>query len=105
MTLQTVFCQTGQDEEQVKFREALLRLHTYSTTYEDYILFSTHFWNNLTPTLRAKFDYVLHLLPTRASVLEFNCWKLVAVVNLYCIVMPNIVIQRLKRSNLMMQKD
>jgi len=56
----------------------LLRLRTYSTTYEDYILFSTHFWNNLTPTLRAKFDDVLHLLPTRASVLEFNCWKLVA---------------------------
>ena len=78
VTLQTVFRQTGQDEEQVKFREALLRLRTYSTTYEDYTLFSTQFWNNLTPALRVEFDNVLHLLPTRASVLEFNCWKLVS---------------------------
>ena len=76
--MKTVFHQTGQDEEQVKFREALLRLHTYSTTYEDYTLFSTQFWNNLTPALRAEFDDVLHLLPTHASVLEFNCQKLVA---------------------------
>jgi ATP-dependent DNA helicase PIF1 len=78
VTLQTVFRQSGQDEEQVKFREALLRLRTYSTTYEDYTLFSTQFWNNLTPALRAEFVDVLHLLPTRASVLEFNCQKLVA---------------------------
>jgi hypothetical protein len=78
VTLQTVFRQTGQDEEQVKFREALLRLRTYSTTYEDYTLLSTQFWNNLTPTLRAEFDDVLHLLPTHASVLEFNFGKLVA---------------------------
>ena len=78
VTLQTVFCQTGQDAEQVKFREALLRLRTYSTTPEDYALFSTQFWDFLTPALQAEFDDVLHLLPTRASVLEFNCRKLVA---------------------------
>ena len=40
VTLQIVFRQTGQDEEQVKFRGALLRLRTYSTTIEDYTLFS-----------------------------------------------------------------
>src|SRR6202050_5587900 len=78
VTLQTVFHQTGQDAEQVKFREALLRLHIYSTTPEDYALFSTQFWDILTPALRAEFDDVLHLLPTCASVLEFNCCKLVA---------------------------
>src|ERR1700683_2362028 len=78
VTLQTVFRQTGQDVEQVKFREALLRLRTYSTTPEDYALFSTQFWDFLTPALWAEFDDVLHLLPTCASVLEFNCCKLVA---------------------------
>ena len=70
VTLKTIFRQTGQDEEQVKFREALLRLRTYSTTHDDYTLFSTQFWNNLAPDSRAEFDNVLHLLPTRASVLE-----------------------------------
>jgi ATP-dependent DNA helicase PIF1 len=78
VTLKTVFRQTGENVEQVKFREALLRLRTYSSTPEDYALFSTQFWDILTPALRAEFDDVLHLLPTRASVLEFNCRKLVA---------------------------
>ena len=68
VTLKTVFCQTGQNAEQVKFREALLRLHTYSTTPEDYALFSTQFWDILTPALQAEFNDVLHLLPTCASV-------------------------------------
>jgi len=51
VTLQTVFHQTGQDVEQVEFKEALLRLCTYSTTPEDHALFSTQFWDILTPTL------------------------------------------------------
>ena len=73
VTLKTDFHQTGQNAEQVRFREALLRLRTYSTTPEDYALFSTQSWEILTPALRAKFNDVLHLLPTCASVLEFNC--------------------------------
>ena len=57
----------------------MLRLCTYSTTPEDCALFSTQFWDILTPALRAEFNDVLHLLPTCASVnLEFNCCKLVA---------------------------
>jgi hypothetical protein len=64
--------------EQVKFREALLRLCTYSTTPENYGLFSTQFWDVLIPALQAEFNDVLHLLPTHASVLEFNCCKLAA---------------------------
>ena len=75
----TVFCQTGKNAEQVKFREALLRLCTYSTIPEDYALFSTQFWEILTPALQAKFNDVLHLLSTCAAVLEFNCCKLVAI--------------------------
>ena len=43
-----------------------------------YALFFTQFWEILTPALRAEFNDVLHLLPTCASVLEFNCCKLVA---------------------------
>jgi hypothetical protein len=31
----------------------------------------------LTPEQRTDFDNVLHLLPTWASVLGFNCWRLV----------------------------
>ena len=64
VTLKTVFNQIGQNAEQVKFREALLRLCTYSTTPEDYALFSTQFWEISTPVLRAEFNDVLHLLPT-----------------------------------------
>ena len=54
--LKTVFCQTGKKSEQVKLREALLRLCTYSTIPEDYALFSTQFWEILTPALQAKFN-------------------------------------------------
>ena len=78
VTLETIFHQTGQDLEQVKFRAALLRLCNYTTTPEDYALFSTCFWDILTPADQAEFDAVLHLLPTHASVLEFNCCQLVA---------------------------
>ena len=51
VTLKTVFHQTGKNAEQVKFREALLRLCTYSTTPDDYGLFSTQFWEILTGAL------------------------------------------------------
>src|ERR1700683_3942183 len=43
VTLNTIYCQTGQSVEQVAFREALLRLRTYSTTSEDFELFSSRF--------------------------------------------------------------
>ena len=43
-----------------------------------YALFFTQFWEILTPALQAEFNDVLHLLPTCASVLEFNYCKLVA---------------------------
>ena len=41
VTLQTVFHQIGENIEQITFREALLRLHTYFTIPEDYDLFAT----------------------------------------------------------------
>ena len=78
VTLNTIYHQTGQSAEQVAFREALLRLRTYSTTSEDFELFSGRFWDYLTPEQKIEFDDVLHLLPTQASVLEFNCQRLVA---------------------------
>jgi hypothetical protein len=62
----------------VVFREALFRLRTYATNLADFELFSTHFWDVLPPEERAQFDDVLHLLPTRVSVLDFDCWRLVA---------------------------
>ena len=73
VTLQTVYRQAGTDPAQVAFRETLLRLRTYSTTQEDHNLLSTCFWDNLTPQEHTEFDDILHLLPTRAAVLEFNC--------------------------------
>jgi len=69
---------TGQSAEQVAFREAFLQLRTYSTTSEDFELFSGRFWDHLTPEQNTEFDDVLHLLPTQASVLDFNCQRLVA---------------------------
>src|ERR1700733_9369213 len=44
ITLETVFRQAGNDPIQVAFRDALLRLRTYSTTEDDYHLFQTRFW-------------------------------------------------------------
>ena len=64
VTLNTIYHQTGHSAEQVAFREALLRLKTYSTTLEDFELFSGRFWDYLTPEQRTEFDDVLHLLPT-----------------------------------------
>jgi ATP-dependent exoDNAse (exonuclease V) alpha subunit len=78
ITLETVYRQAGEEPEQKKFREALLRLRTYSTTEEDYNLFATRFWDVLSPEEHNELDDIIHLLPTRASVLEFNCRRLVA---------------------------
>jgi ATP-dependent DNA helicase PIF1 len=78
ITLSTIYRQAGEDAQQVAFRDALLRLQTYSSNEEDYALFSTRFWANLTPEQRTSFDDVLHLLPTRASVLELNKCRLAA---------------------------
>jgi hypothetical protein len=55
-----------------------MRLRSYSTTEEDYELFTTRFWDVLTPEQKIEFDDVLHLLPTRVSVLEFNSRRLAA---------------------------
>jgi hypothetical protein len=49
-----------------------MRLRTYSTIEQDYDLFAARFWDVLTPEEKAEFDDVLHLLPTRVSVSEFN---------------------------------
>jgi ATP-dependent DNA helicase PIF1 len=50
----------------------------YSTIPEDYDLFASQFWDILSPDQWAECDDVLYLLPTCASVLEFNCHWLVA---------------------------
>ena len=60
------------------FRDALLRLRTYSSNENDYAHFATRFWDNLSPAEHAEFSDTLHLLPTRASVLELNKHKLAA---------------------------
>ena len=72
ITLSCIFCQEGEDPEQIKFQDALLRLRTYSTSSDDYELFSTRFWPNLTPEEHTQFNEVLHLLQTRAAVHECN---------------------------------
>jgi hypothetical protein len=64
VTLNTIYHQIGQSVEQVAFREALLRLRTYSTTSKYFELFSGRFWDYLTPEQKTEFDDVLHLLPT-----------------------------------------
>ena len=105
VTLKTVFHQTGKNAEQVKFREALLRLCTYSTTPEDYALFSTQFWEISTPVLRAEFNDVFHLLQHMVlfwNSIVVNWWP---VLNPYYVSMPNIIIKRLVKLNQMMQKD
>ena len=72
VTLQTVFCQAGQDPEQVAFRDALLRQRTYEITEDDYQLLSKRFWSNIPAEECTLFNNALHLLPTKATVQEFN---------------------------------
>jgi hypothetical protein len=103
VTLETVFRQAGENPEQKKFRDALLRLRTYSTTEEDFNLFSARFWDVLSLEERAEFDDIIHLLPTRALVPEFNCCHLELVQSLECTAKQSTITKRHKRQNLMMQ--
>jgi len=73
ITLDTIFRQAGEDDDQIAFRDALMHLRTYSTRQKDYNLLATRFWDVLTPAERLTFEDVIHLLPTRDAVLEFNC--------------------------------
>ena len=73
VTLDTVYRQAGDDADQVAFRDALMRLRTYSTTQADYDRLATRFWDVLPPAERLEFENVIHLLPTRDAVLKFNC--------------------------------
>lgn len=72
VTLKHIYHQEGNDPEQVAFCDALLRLWSYSTTEADYQLFSNHMWNNLSQEEHASFKDALHLLPTKAAVIECN---------------------------------
>ena len=81
ITLSRVFHQEGDNPEKIRFRDALLQLRTYSTNIDDYELFKTRFWDNLSEQQKAKL--ALHLLPqtchvTCASVDECNIKQLAA---------------------------
>jgi hypothetical protein len=72
VTLQKVFRQEGDDPEQIKFRDALMRLREYKSSEEDHTLFSARFWDRLTPDEREGFKDTLHLLPTKEAVKNLN---------------------------------
>ena len=76
VTLDIVYCQAGEDANQVAFRDALMHLQTYSATQTDYDLLAIRFWDVLTPAERLEFDKAIHLLPTHEAVLRFNCHHL-----------------------------
>jgi len=101
ITLDTVYRQQGDSPEQVAFRNALLNLWTYSTTQEDYMLFSTRFWDVLSPEQHSEFDNALHLLPTRAAVLELNKHRLGAigqpVIHCKIILKPRRLVKKMQR--------
>ena len=72
VTLTQIFRQQGENPNQVKLRQALLNLRTYTTTEEDYQLFQSRMWNNLTAEERTSFKDALHLLPKKNSVADYN---------------------------------
>lgn len=76
ITLKQIFRQQGEEPEQVQFRNALLRLRTYDTTEEDYNIFQTRFWDNITQDERNRAKDFLHILPTRAAVAAINTQRL-----------------------------
>ena len=76
ITLTTVHRQAGTDQEQVRFREALKRLRTYNINQTDYELFSSRFWDQLSEDEIKRFEGVLHLMPTKDSVEQYNHMRL-----------------------------
>jgi hypothetical protein len=53
-----------------------MRLREYKATEADHSLFSTRFWENLSPEERTSFSDTLHLLPTREAVDTLNTFQL-----------------------------
>jgi ATP-dependent DNA helicase PIF1 len=72
VTLTQIFCQQGDDADQVNLCQALLRLRTHATAEEDYQSFQRHMWNNLSAEEQTSFQNALHLLPTKNSVSDYN---------------------------------
>ena len=72
ITLTTIHRQAGTDLEQVRFREALMRLRSYNINQTDYELFSSRFWDHLSPEESEKSVDMLHLMPTKDSVNQYN---------------------------------
>lgn len=73
-----MFRQEGEDPEQVKFRDALMRLREYKSSQEDHALFSERFWDRLSPEEREGYKNTLHLLPTKEAVKQLNTQRLAA---------------------------
>ena len=76
VTLSQIFCQEGENREQVRFRETLNNLRSYSITEDNYGLLAMRFWDVLTPQTRQHFTQQIHLLPTRASVQQMNFYQI-----------------------------
>ncbi|KAJ7347558.1 hypothetical protein DFH08DRAFT_699376, partial [Mycena albidolilacea] len=76
VTLQKVFCQEGDNPEQVQFCDTVMQLREYKVTEDDHSLFSTWFWENLSSEKWASFSDTLHLLPTREAVDTLNTLRL-----------------------------
>jgi ATP-dependent DNA helicase PIF1 len=72
ITLRHVFRQAGADEQSIRFREALLRLRTYSITQADYELLATRFSSRVSEEERTRFSTALRLFPRRESVSRYN---------------------------------
>ena len=75
-TLTQVMRQSGQDQDQVRFRELLLRLRDGQVTQEDWELLMTRSAANVADTRPFEFENALHLHPLKQSVAEHNALKL-----------------------------
>ena len=76
ITLGQIFRQEGENQEQVRFRDTLANLRSYSITNDNYNLLASCFWDVLTPQNHQHFTQQIHLLPTRVSVQEMNFYQL-----------------------------
>ena len=74
VTLTQVMRQSGQDQDQVRFRELLLQLRDSQVTQEDWELLMTRSAANVADT--RPFENALHLHPLKQSVAEHNALKL-----------------------------
>ena len=100
VTLDIVFQQNGQSNEQISFRNLLMNIRDAVPTIEDWKLFMTHTNTSLDASMKNSFDKAIHLFVTNDNV---NCHNKHLIRGLNCPIATSIATSI--RSNSSMEGD